>query len=271
MKKLLPVMLVLIFVAAVTFTGCGAGVQEEAPSGTLQFRANGEDFIQQGFVAKDGWALTFDHVYITLADAIAYQAEPPFEPEKGDEIQAETKVSLPSTHLVDLAAGDAEAPPILVGEVAEVPVGHYNAISWHMVKAAAGPTEGYSLVIMGQAEKEGEIVDFTIKVEQEYACTAGEFVGEERKGIVQEGGVADLEMTFHFDHLFGDAGAPVDDAINVGALGFEPFAAVAENGTVDVDLAVLETKFSPADYQQLKKKLSSLPHVGEGHCYVKVL
>jgi len=264
MKKLFFAM-VVIFFAAVVFSGCG--VKE---SGTLQFTANGEDFIRQGFVSKDGWALTFDHVYVTLADVTAYQANPPYDPDKGGEVQSETKVSLPGTHTVDLAEGDENAPPIMVGEV-KAPVGHYNAISWKMIKAPEGPAKGYSLVIMGKAVKEGRTVNFTIKNEEEYKYTGGEYVGEERKGIVQEGSVADLEMTFHFDHLFGDAETPADDELNVGALGFEPFAVFAENGKVDVDLAMLKAKLSPADYQKLEEILPTLGHVGEGHCHCEVL
>ncbi|NOQ17708.1 MAG: DUF4382 domain-containing protein, partial [Dehalococcoidales bacterium] len=57
-------------------------------------------------------------------------------------------------------------------------------------------------------------------------------------------------MTFHFDHIFGDADTPMDDDLNVSALGFDPFADVAEGGQVDLDMSELH-----------------LGHVGEGHCY----
>jgi len=279
MKRLFfPVALIFALLFTVVVSGCGGsgvqtGTQGEtsgAQKGTLQFRANGEDFVRQGFVSKDGWKLTFDHVYITLADVTAYQADPPYDAEQGGEVQAEVKVSLPGTHTVDLAEGDENAPPILVGEVKDVPVGHYNAISWKMIKAPEGPAKGYSLVVIGKAEKEGKTVDFTIKIEKEYKYTGGEYVGDERKGIVKEGATADLEMTFHFDHIFGDAEAPPDDELNLGALGFEPFAALAKNGTVEVDMAALKES-SPADYQKLEKILPTLGHVGEGHCHCEAL
>ncbi len=119
-----------------------------------------------------------------------------------------------------------------------------------MVKATSGSAAGYSLVIIGTAEKDGQSVDFTINIEEECGYSCGEYVGDERKGILEKGGTADLEMTFHFDHIFGDAETPLDDELNLGALGFEPFADLAEDGKVDLNMAELH-----------------LGHVGEGHCH----
>jgi hypothetical protein len=280
MKRLLFGAVILTFLVAVVLSGCGSGGTgeqlgkertETAKNGTLQFKANGEDFIRQGFTTKDGWELTFDHVYVNLADVTAYQADPPYDADKNGEVQAETKVSLPGTYSVDLAEGDENAPPILVGEVKDAPAGHYNAISWKMSKVAEGPTAGYSLVIIGKAVKDGKTINFTIKNEQEYKYTGGEYVGDERKGIIKEGGTADLEMTFHFDHIFGDAGTPADDELNVGAPGFEPFASLAEDGVLDVDMAGLKEKLSPEAYKKLEEVLPTLGHVGEGHCHCEVL
>lgn len=282
MKKLLWGAVILTFLAAVC-TGCGSGgTNENQPggtseqtgatdTGTLQFTANGEDFVRQGFTSKDGWAITFDHVYVNLADVTAYQADPPYDAHEAGEVQAKTEVNLPGTYTVDLAEGGEDVPPIVVGEVPDVPAGHYNAISWKMLKATEGPAEGYSLVVVGKAVKNGKTVDFTFKNEQEYKYTGGEYVGDERKGIVQKGGTAGLEMTFHFDHIFGDAGTPANDDLNVGAPGFEPFASLAENGVIDIDMAGLREKLSPEVYQKLVEILPTLGHVGEGHCHCEVL
>ncbi|MGQ9497782.1 MAG: DUF4382 domain-containing protein [Desulfotomaculales bacterium] len=276
-KEFIPAALIFVLVIGALLTGCGGGTasetksQDVAKTGTLEFRANGEDFIRQGFVSKDGWALAFDHVYVTLADVTAYQASPPYDPEKGGDVQAKVKVSLPGTHIVDLAEGDENAQPILVGEVKDAPAGHYNAISWKMIKAPEGPAKGYALVIIGKAEKEGRTIDFNIKFDQQYALTGGEYVGDQRKGILEENGTADLEMTFHFDHIFGDAETPADDELNVGALGFEPFAALAENRKVDADTAALKARLSPADYRKLEEVLPTLGHVGEGHCHCEAI
>jgi hypothetical protein len=261
MKKLFLVLMILVLLA-----GCAPA----AKKGTLQFDANGEDFVRQGFISKDGWAITFDHVYITLADITAYQSDPPYDPHAGSEVQAKVKVSLDGTHTVDLAEGGEDAPPISVGEVQDAAVGHYNAIHWKMARASGGSASGYSLVVVGKAEKDDQTVNFTIKVEQEYEYTCGEYVGDERKGILQEGGTADLEMTFHFDHIFGDAETPLDDELNVDALGFGPLAALTEGGALDADLAGLQAGLSADDYQTVEDILPTLGHVGEGHCHCEV-
>lgn len=233
--------------------------------GTLQLRANGEDFVRQGFLSKDGWQITFDHVYVNLAEVKAYQTDPPYDAEAGGDIQAKETVTLVSMKTVDLAAGDEKAEPILVAEVT-APSGRYNALSWKMTPGSA-PNQGYPLVLIGQASKDGKTIQFNLKINQELAFKCGDFVGEERKGILSPGGTADLEATFHFDHLFGDGKSPPDDEINTGALGFSPLANLAVNNQIDADLSMLEAKLNPADYQKLKQILPSLGHVGEGHCH----
>ena len=254
--------LFLVNIALIGCAGSGGGAV-----GTLQFHANGEDFVRQGFVSKDGWSISFDHVYFVLADITAYQTDPPYDPHSHSAVKGNVQVGLDKVYTLDLAEGGEDAPPMLVGEVKNAPIGHYNAISWKMVKASSGPTNGYSLVIVGTAEKGGQSIDFNIKVDKEYAYDCGEFVGDERKGFVQQGGTADVEMTFHFDHIFGDADMPMDDSLNVGALGFEPFADIAESGKLDIDMAGFQAKLSAKDYQMLADILPTLGHVGEGHCY----
>lgn len=247
MKKRISILAVSVLsLFIIALIGCvGAGA-----AGTLQFHANGEDFVREGFVSKDGWSIKFDHVYITLADVSAYQTDPPYDPHSGGDIKGKVEVGLDKVYTVDLAEGGADASPILVGEAKNAPAGHYNAISWKMVKASSGPASSYSLVMIGTAEKDGRSVDFTINVDEECSYSCGEYVGDERKGILEQGGTADLEMTFHFDHIFGDAETPMDDELNLAALGFEPFADTAEGRKVDMNMGELH-----------------LGHVGEGHCY----
>ena len=235
-------------------------------TGTLQFRANGEDFVRKGFISKDGWQIDFDHVYVSLAEVQAYQTDPPYNAHQGGQPQAKETVTLVSMKTVDLAAGDENAEPILVAEIPGNP-GRYNALSWKMKPGTSEPAKGYPLVLMGQATKMGKTINFNLKINQELAFTCGDFVGETRKGILQPAGTADIEATFHFDHLFGDGESPEDDEINTGALGFSPLAEMAENNRVDEDMTSLEAKLSPEDYQRLKEILPSLGHVGEGHCH----
>nr|WP_239112703.1 DUF4382 domain-containing protein [Halomicronema sp. CCY15110] len=233
--------------------------------GELTIRANGEDFVRQGFVTKDGWQVDFDHVYVTLTDITAYQTDPPFDAETGGVPKATETVVISETVTVDLAEGDDSAEPILVKSV-EAPAGRYNAFSWQMMPAPEGPAAGQTIWMQGTAAKEGETIAFVMKLDPELAYVCGDFVGDERKGILEASETADLEATFHFDHLFGDGEAPADDDINTGALGFDPLAAIANGNTLDVDMAALEAQLTPEEYQTLMGILPSLGHVGEGHC-----
>jgi hypothetical protein len=237
----------------------------ENGTGTLQFKANGEDFVRQGFVSKDGWQIDFDRVYVNLIEAKAYQTNPPYNAEADDALQATQTVELVESQTVDLATGDENAETILVSEVV-VPAGQYNALSWKMTPADSGPAAGQVIVMQGTATKENQTLPFTLKIDQPLEFTCGDFVGESRKGIVQPDEVADVEATFHFDHLFGDGEAAPTDEINTGALGFEPIAALAENGTVEADWQTLTTQLSAEEVEKLKEILPSLGHVGEGHC-----
>jgi hypothetical protein len=239
--------------------------QATAELGTLQIRANGEDFIRQGFTSKDGWKVSFDHVYVTLGSVTAYQADPPYDPKAQDKPNAQETVRLDQTQTVDLAVGDENAEPILIGEV-KAPPGRYNALSWKMVKATDGPASGVPLMLKGKATKEGQTIDFNLKLDREMSFSCGDFVGDQRKGLLKSAGIADLEATFHFDHLFGDAGTPMSDDLNQGALGFQPLAVIAQAGKLEADMATLEKRLSAADFKKLQSILPSLGHVGEGHC-----
>ncbi len=234
-------------------------------TGQLAIRANGENFVRQGFVTKDGWNVQFEHVYLTLSDVTAYQTDPPFDATAKDELQATSQVSLPDAVTVDLAAGDAAAEPILVGML-PAPAGRYNALSWKVVAAETGPAQGYPLVIQGEATKAGQTIPFTLKLSSSLHFICGDYVGDERKGILAADQQANLEATFHFDHLFGDGEAPPEDEINTGALGFDPLAAIAQGGVLEADTAALQQQLSPDQYKTLTKILPSLGHVGEGHC-----
>ncbi|MGI0487745.1 DUF4382 domain-containing protein [Pantanalinema rosaneae CENA516] len=236
-----------------------------ASEGTLQIRANGEDFVRQGFTSKDGWQISFDHVYVTMADVTAYQTDPPYDAQTGGDLKATQQVSLGQPQTVDLAAGDETAEPILVGET-KAPAGRYNALSWKMPKATEGEANGYALKLVGTATKAGTTLPFTIRVDQELGFQCGEFVGDDRKGTLTAGNTADLEATFHFDHLFGDAGSPMTDDLNQQALGFDPLAKLATGGKVDVNTAALKQGLSTEDFQKFQGILPSLGHVGEGHC-----
>lgn len=122
------------------------------------------------------------------------------------------------------------------------------------------------MVIEGVATKGGQEVPFVLKFDREMQFICGDYVGAETKGVLSPGGTTNLEATFHFDYLFGDEKTKATEEINTKALGFEPLAALAENGQLVADLSTLKQKLSGADYQKLIEILSNIAKVGEGDC-----
>lgn len=258
MRKLLLVLFVL---------GLTAGAALAQETGTLTFRANGEDFVRQGFTSKDGWAITFERVLISLGAIRAYQTNPPYDPDSGELTRSGAMVGLAGTHVIDLAAGDADAEPITIGTVADAPSGYYNAASWALTPATDGDLADHTLLIDGTAVKDGATVAFVLRFDTQDHYSCGAFIGDERKGVLAAGTDGEIELTFHFDHIFGDGDLPADDSLNTLAPGFAPFAALAVDGALDVTLANLESALTPDVYQLLVAILPTLGHTGEGHCY----
>lgn len=240
--------------------------------GSLTLVANGEDFVRQGFTSKDGWKISFDHLYVNLGEAIAYSTDSTFEPQKNDtkeSIEYEGKIEfLNAAKTADLAAGSADAEPITVAE-ANVPSGFYNALAWETTPGKSdSPIPNKTMALIGSATKDGRTVSFDLGLNQptEYLC--GEYVGDMRQGIVAADTSGKVEMTFHFDHLFGDANTAPDDALNQDALGFQPLANLASNGSIKLDGDDLATQLSPEENRLLTEAIAGLGHVGEGHCVV---
>lgn len=239
---------------------------------TLNLVANGEDFVRQGFVTKDGWTMNFDRLDVNLAQVTAYQIDGAFEPSETDTLDGleyQETVSLVDTpQVVDLAEGEADAAPILVTD-AEVTPGFYNAMAWQVDTAGTdSPLTGKTMVMQGTATKDGRTINFDISLDRPIQYLCGEYVGDERKGMVEADSPGEIETTFHFDHIFGDAETSPDEAINVDALGFEPLAQLASNDSLTIDDATLTQQLSPEDQEKLTKAVIGLGHVGEGHCAV---
>ena len=249
-----------------------AADNENQGQAALNLVANGEDFVRQGFVTKDGWTMNFDRLEVNLSDATAYQMDGVFEPTEADAIDTleyQEKVSLlDAPKVVDLAEGEADAEPIMVADT-EVTPGFYNAVAWKIDTAEDNsPLAGKTMVLQGTASKDQQVVNFDISLNRPIQYLCGEYVGDDRKGVVETGTPGEVETTFHFDHVFGDSETSPDDALNVDALGFEPLAQLASNDSLTVDDATLTQQLSPEDQEKLTKAVIGLGHVGEGHCAV---
>jgi hypothetical protein len=246
--------------------GCNSNLttpsNNNSSTGNLTLVANGEDLIRQGLTTKDGWKVQFDNVSVTLDQVTAYQVDSSFEPQANQKIKPLQTVVLVDTPItVNLAEGDENAEPIFV-VTKEVPSGHYNALAWQVRSNNNEP----SIILEGIANKGEQNIQFTLKLNPTLNYQCGEFVGEERKGFVNSNETTDLEVTFHFDHLFGNIELGDNDTMNLDALGFTPLANLAENGTLIITQDLLKEKLESEDYQKLEHNLQNLGHVGEGHC-----
>ncbi len=220
-------------------------------AGVLTIYANGEELAAKGFtgptLTRDGWALKFEHLYINMSGVTAFQAEPPYDAHQGGDIPAVVAVVLDSKIMVDLA-NPAEDGRVKLGEIS-ASAGHFNALSFSVEPGSEGLAAGYGVVLIGMAEKDDKKVAFTLRSDEKADYRCGEYVGDERKGVVVAGGSADLEATFHLDHIFGRADLPPDDKMNAAAIGFDPFASGGDH--------------------KLTLKGQHIGHVGEGHCNVE--
>ncbi|MBD3315135.1 MAG: DUF4382 domain-containing protein [Chitinivibrionales bacterium] len=268
------ILLVMQLVINLAVSGCGGKQEKKAEitdrTGTLVFTANGEDFVRRGFVSGDGWRIALDTVLISLANPKAYQL-------KSSDVREQvargilpevSAAALSGNFIVDLAAGDTAALPIEVGRVKKAPAGVYNGLRLRLVKMKEGPYAGAVMVLKGRADKEGALpIDFTLALDHEITATCGGYVGEHVKGTVKPGGLGEVEMTFHIDHLFGDGTRPPEDHVNTNALGFGWIAARAENNVVRLSPSQAMEALGEKGRTTFSQVVRSLPHSGEGHCH----
>jgi len=95
----------------------------------------------------------------------------------------------------------------------------------------------------------------------------------EGAGVLAENGTDQAELTFHFGHTFGDfdegEADPTDpETINYVAIGFGPFAEMAEAGQLDIDQNGMGNQMNGVVYQKLIDAVRTLGHSGEGHCHL---
>ena len=260
MRNLLLNTKYLILTTLLFLLGCSS-----APAtGSLAIYANGEDFVRDGFTSVDGWDINFDHLYVNIKNINAFQSETGYDASVGGDPFSNTKSvsSVSGDFLVDLTQDRSTGEPVLIHTITSVEAGHFNSVLWEM---SSNDYPAYQLI--GTASKDGETITFDISITENQSFACGEFVGDERKGFVNADETGELELTFHLDHIFGDADSEMTSKINEGALGFQPLADIAENGTLTVTSSDLATLFSTDDYDTFNYTIANLGHVGEGHCY----
>ncbi len=294
-KGLFAISIVSIAALVLSISSCGTDEKDESSQdklGTLEFVANGEDFARNGFVSEDGWNISFDHVYATIYGPTAYQV--PEEEQSNPapvlmhaghphaEIpEGSAHVALTGYYIVDLAQGTEPAP---LGEL-DAKIGNYNRVNFELkpVDGSAGDAHyvactkedfanytDYSLVFIGTATKDDQTINFTIKITKDIIFSDCGPNGT--AGVVAEGGRGIAEITFHFDHIFGDANAgPADtddpESVNYMAVGFDYFARFAQDGTLDITDTELGEQLSGTEFMKFIDVLYTIGHSGEAHCH----
>jgi len=264
-----------LLTASLFATSCGG---ETLRTGTLVFTANGEDFVRDGFVSEDGWRIDFSGVWVNVYGPTAYQVVEERSLRHGghpheDIPEGAAHVSLLGDFFLAL-----KAPTFEVGREAQAPIGNYNRLAFTVrpaVPESAGLVAdhlGHSIVLAGTATRAGEQdVTFRLRFDEELAYSACGPNG--LAGVLAEGGQASAEMTFHFDHVFGDFDeGPADpedpETVNHLAIGFGPFAALAAGGVLEMDQAELGEVMTGAVFLQLVEAVRTLGHSGEAHCHL---
>jgi hypothetical protein len=267
----------LLFVL-LSLAACGGSA--DLKTGTLKLTANGEDFVRQGFVSEDGWSISFEAVYLNVESPTAYQVVENSQNALTLRHGGHPHENIPegSAHVVLLGEYflSLKQEPFEVGRDENAPIGNYNRLAFNVKKATADSQglqagyEGFSIVLEGTASKDSDTINFLIKFDEEmnYSdCGPNEYAG-----VLAEDGEAYAEMTFHFDHIFGDfeEGEPDPDdenTINYLAIGFGPFAELAQATTLDIDQTQLGQQMTGAVFLQLIDAVRTLGHSGEAHCH----
>jgi len=305
------ILCLIIAVLAITFLACGNTESDSDPAetGTLVFTANGEGFVHEGFTSEDGWDIVFDHVYININGPTAFQAVEASSSaarHAGHDhsvlSEGSAHVSLTGDYFLDLKrTGDSSI--FEIGSLSDAETGNYNYLNFSVTNASSALSpivvadgtvsvadyDGYSLVVIGQAEKDDATVNFTLKFTEEmtfYNC--GPLIDLDENGtddgVLAADGTAATQMTFHFDHIFGDYGDTGDDPeptdpeeINFWGIGFGPFAKLIPGAMTGdtpsagsfagvVTQADMAAGLDNAVFFQLMATLKTLGHIGEGHC-----
>ena len=256
-----------IAVSGLLLSSCSPNSNEQANTGsqnnsegTLNIVANGEDFAQEGMVSKDQWQIDFDHVFVNFEEVQAADLSFIEEPD------ATASASFAEETTIDLTQPKEGRTVASL----QVPATHYRGLQWKLSPAQQGAAKGSSVLLAGQAKKSDQTIQFSISLDSPLSFACGDYVGDDRKGILAPNESAELEATFHLDHLFGNGEAPLEDAINQKSLGFDALASLASNSELKVSMDDLKTQLAASDYETLVKQIKGLGHVGEGHCEGKV-
>lgn len=210
-------------------------------AGEVEVRAWGEEFIEEGIPAaamSDGWAIEFTRFEVSLRD-----------------------VSLAGVELDDPAAPIDLAQPSdgegqLVGR-ATVPAGDHSDASFTIARVH----------VEGSASKDGVSKTFSWVFDQ-----ATSYADCETTTSVPDGGVGQLQITVHADHLFYDSLVAEEPALRfeaIAAADSDADGVITAQELSATDIGAYDPGNLPIDdlWSFLGAHAATMGHVdGEGHC-----
>jgi hypothetical protein len=223
-----------VSLGAVLCCACSGG------EGEVEVRVWGEAFIEEGIPATelaDGWAIGFDGFEVVLRDVSV------------------AGVSFEDPEPVDLSE-PSEGRGQRVGRAA-APAGEHDDAAFSIV----------SVVVEGSAEQGGVTKTFAWTFD-----TAVAYSNCETQTEVPRGGVGELQITVHADHLFYDSLVSEEPALR-----FDAIAAADTDNDGEVTMAELAAAdigaYDPGNlaiddlWSFLAAQAQTMGHVdGEGHC-----
>ncbi len=105
---------------------------EKENQGTLFFYSNGEDFVRDGFVEKNGWHITFSEVLVNITNVRAYNPHDKTLSEK-----------LPNSYWIDLVGEKNNQKYPVLDTIKNVKTGNYQSLQFQLQRKKVGLNNNY--------------------------------------------------------------------------------------------------------------------------------
>ena len=240
--------------------------ESEPGEATLRITTYGESYIEERIPADvlvDGWELELSRFLVAIRDI-----EVDGEPLPGSFVVDLRSPSMGEGHELGellVPAGGSPLVDFRIGPVTEAePVATTQEVALMMIN------EGHSLVVEGQARRDGQTIDFAWSFDNDTL-----YHGCQSTAELVDGGEAESQLTIHADHLFyDDLDSPEPN------VAFDLVAAADGNadGVVTMDELAAVDITGQSRYQVgsrdigdlwgfIEAQTSTLGHIdGEGHC-----
>ncbi len=197
-----------------------------------------ENFLKDSLISKDGWKLTFHHIYVKVSNVRAAK----------------------SPHLSEYTAHPENTITFI-----EVPK-TIDLISQEISTLQSSLHKTDRVVINGLASKGNKTIEFTLRFNHDsnYICDRLSDVNNASISAGQQ--LEEIQTSLNFDRLFGNGNLPASASINQEAIGFQPLANLAHNHHLDLNETGLKNYLSAKYYKALPKSFSNVSEMAGNKC-----